>query len=322
MEKVIKRIFATLLSALILCSAASAQWRGGEGQNRLGTGLKDAPNADSGVWYPTGLIDWIFVENLAKERAKAKGHPQRWKEYLIRFMPEPQPLNVAPPANPPFDPPVIIPDPVQPPPPPPPAQPDFKWTYWAPKSGIYKPGNPTNGDPYLSDNGKLKNPYREIRFVKILYRGAASMESYHAAVKEVLAQCRDKDQTFEQGADGKFTVMASKDIGPNRKAIFVWTDDISKDYGFVLVDEVANGRINCILNSGDRKVAVANPSNFYDWYLGSYIGEISSRGPSSGSRLAVVPTGKRNKLVSIQLWMHQGDIAASFRLRDFQEGQR
>lgn len=312
-----KRFAAVLFLLLALCGSALGQWKGGEGLNRLGTGLRDFPGADAGVWYPTGLIDWVFVENMAKDRAKARGHANRWKEYLVRFMPEPHPLAppVAPP--PPYVPPVappppaVIPDPVQPPPA------EYKLTYWAPMTGIYKPGNPTNGSDYLSDNGRLNNPYREIRFAKILYRGTASMEGYTNAVRDVMAQCKEKDQTFELGADGKFTVVPSKDIGPSRKAIFAWSDDVTGDYAFVVVDRVENGVIHYVLNKGQTGRAVADPGNFINWSLGSYIGEISvPRG--SGARLAVVPTGRRNKFASVQLWLHHGDVAASFRLRDLQ----
>ena len=311
----IKKLYCVLFFVLffVFSNNLHGQWRGGEGQGRIGTGLKDSPNANSGVWYATGLLDWIIVENLAKSRAKANGHPQRYNDYLIRFMPEPPNPFVPPPAIP-------IPPPVQPQPIPPPVEPqqNYDYLYWAPSNGIYKPGLPTEGNNYLSDNGRLNNPYREIRFVKILYRGPDQLDLYSAAVREALSVCKDKDQTFEQGADNKFFVSPSKDVGPRRKFIFAWGDDISKNYGFVVVESVENGRIICLLNSGKRMVATNNPTNFYDWYLGSYRGEISVN-YGRGARLAVVPTGKRNHFASIQLWLHQGNIAGCFRLRDLQD---
>lgn len=291
------------------------QWRGGEGQGRVGTGLKDSPNANSGVWYATGLLDWIFVENLAKDRARANGNQNRYNDYLVRFMPEPQLLFNKPPVIP-IPIPNPNPNPFQPQPQP---QQNYDYIYWAPLSGIYKPGIPTEGNDALSDNGKFSNPYREIRFVKIMYRGPAIIDSYRAAVREVLTICKDKDQTFEQGADNKFFISPSKDVGPNRKFIFAWGDDISKNYGFVVVESVDKGKINCLINKGQKRVAVSNPTNFYDWYLGSYRGEISPGNSGNGARLAVVPEGKRNHFASVQLWLHHGEIAACFRLRDLQD---
>ena len=88
----------------------------------------------------------------------------------------------------------------------------------------------------------------------------------------------------------------------------------------MVVESVENGRINCLLNTGQRRVAIDNPTNFYDWYLGSYHGQISgNNGTGRGARLAYVPTGKRNLFASVQLWLHHGNIAACFRIRDFQD---
>lgn len=312
----IKKLYLVLIFVLFFTFSGTlqAQWRGGEGRGRVGTGLRDAPNGNSGVWYATGLLDWIFVEDLAKSRAQQNGHPNRYNDYLFRFMPEPQPI-IAPPVNP-----IPIPNPVQPPPQLP-VQPqrNFDYIYWAPLTGIYKPGKPTEGNNSLSENGRYNNPYREIRFVKIMYRGPAEKDSYAAAVREVLNACKDKDQTYEHGADYKFFVSPSKDVGPNRKFIFAWGDDISGSIGFVVVESVENGRAICLLNNGQRKVAVDNPTNFYDWYLGSYRGIISDSSSGRGARLAYVPEGKRNIFASVQLWMHQGNIAACFRLRDLQD---
>jgi len=316
----LKKLYCVLFFVFFFAFTSNlhGQWRGGDGQGRIGTGLKDSPTATSGVWYATGLLDWIFVEDLAKSRARANGHPQRYNEYLVRFMPEPPNILVAPPVLPPapIPPPFPNPNPVPIPPPVQP-QPNYDYMYWAPSTGIYKAGLPTEGSDYLSDNGRYNNPYREIRFVKILYRGPEQLDLYASAVRDALSSCKDKDQTYEQGADNKFFVSASKDVGPRRKFIFAWGDDISKQYGFVVVESVENGRMNCMTNNGRRSVAVDNPTNFQDWYLGSYRGEISvNRG--SGARLAVVPTGKRNVFASVQLWLHHGNIAACFRIRDLQ----
>jgi hypothetical protein len=316
--KMIKKIFFVMI--LISChgifNEARGQWRGGEGQGRVGTGLKDSPNANAGVWYSTGLLDWIFVENLAKDRARANGHPNRYNEYLVRFMPEPQPFfNGRPPAFP-------VPNPAPPIPPPQapvPPRTNYNYTYWASGTGIYKPGKPTDGNASLSENGKYNNPYREIRFAKIMYRGPADIDSYTAAVRNVLTTCKDNDQTHEVGEDGRFVVSPSKDVGPNRKYIFAWGDDISKDLGYVVVESVENGRIFCLSNKGQRRVATDNPTNFYDWYLGSYKGPVSGNNPARGARLAFVSEGQRNLFASVQVWLHQGNIAACFRIRDLQD---
>ena len=99
-----KRFMAAALILVFFCGSAFSQWKGGEGQNRIGTGLRDFPGADAGVWYLTGLLDWVFVENMAKDRAKARGQGPRWNEYIVRFMPEPPPLRPAPPPiAPPMD---------------------------------------------------------------------------------------------------------------------------------------------------------------------------------------------------------------------------
>jgi S1-C subfamily serine protease len=82
-----------LLILFIINAPASAQWRGGEGGKRVGTGLRDAIGSNSGQWYATGALDWVAVVNLAKQRAKANGHPGRFEAYLVRFMPEPSPLQ-------------------------------------------------------------------------------------------------------------------------------------------------------------------------------------------------------------------------------------
>jgi len=285
-------------------SQVHGQWRGGEGGKRVGTGLRDAIGSSSGQWYLTGALDWIQVENMAKDRARANGHPGRYEAYLVRFMPEPPLFNPMPNPIP------LIPMP-------PPTNYDF--TYWAREPGIYKPGKPTEGNPSLSDNGRFNNRYREIRFVKIMYRGPAEIDSYNAAVREVLTSCKDKDQTHEMGGDNSFVISPSKDVGPNRKYIFAWGDDISKDHGYVVVDGVENGKIYCMLNKGQKRVAVNNPNNFYDWYLGSYRGQVSGKPSGGGASLAYVPMGQRNLFVSVQLWLHQGNIAASFRIRDLQE---
>ena len=63
-------------------------WRGGQGRGRVGTGLRDAIGADSGVWYDTGL-DRGKIENMAKQRARQNGHPRQWNSYLLRSMREP-----------------------------------------------------------------------------------------------------------------------------------------------------------------------------------------------------------------------------------------
>lgn len=322
-------IFVTALAIILDLSSGKifAQWRGGEGLGRVGTGLRDAPGANAGVWYSTGLLDWIVVEGMAKDRAKKKGHPQLWQAYMVRFMPEPLPLNPIPNTQPPGGPPIQVPPPVQvaPPmpqqiPPQPQPNPEFDFKFWAPQNGIYKPGQETDKNEALSDNGKYRNPYREIRFVKMYYRGPTSLNSVRAAVIAALGECHQKDITFPKSDDKNFEVSPSKDIGPNRKTVFAWGDDITKEFGFVVVDRVENGRIYCILSSGQERVAVADSKNFYDWYLGSYKGVVSEDRPGgSGSGLAVVPEGKRNKFVSIQLWMHKGDIATRFTIRDFQD---
>lgn len=87
-----KFLFCTLI-LLIIQAPASAQWRGGEGGKRVGTGLRDAIGSNSGQWYATGALDWVAVQNMAKQRAKANGHPARFEAYLVRFMPEPPPLQ-------------------------------------------------------------------------------------------------------------------------------------------------------------------------------------------------------------------------------------
>ena len=176
----------------------------------------------------------------------------------------------------------------------------------------------TEGNDHLSNNGRYTNPYRELRFVKILYRGPEQLDAYAAAVREALSVCKDRDQTHELGADNKFFVSASKDVGPRRKFIFAWGDDVSKQYGFVVVESVENGRMNCLTNNGRRSVAVDNPTNFQDWHLGSYYGQVSGNN-GRGARLAYVPMGRRNLFVSIQIWLHHGNIATCFRIRDFQE---
>ena len=65
-------------------------WRGGEGQGRLGTGLRDSPGSNSGVWYFTGPggISFTQVGNMARARAKEAG-VRKYEGYMWRFMPEP-----------------------------------------------------------------------------------------------------------------------------------------------------------------------------------------------------------------------------------------
>jgi len=100
------KFFFSLLIVFIIQVPASAQWRGGEGRNRVGTGLRDASGSNSGQWYLTGAVNWTQIEKMAKQRAQANGHPGRFESYLWRFMPEPPPLGR------PVPPPIIVPPPV------------------------------------------------------------------------------------------------------------------------------------------------------------------------------------------------------------------
>jgi len=102
------KFFFSLLIVFIIQVPASAQWRGGEGGKRVGTGLRDAIGSNSGQWYLTGVADWIRIERMAKQRAQANGHPGRFEAYLVRFMPEPPPLGRSVP------PPIVVPRVVNP----------------------------------------------------------------------------------------------------------------------------------------------------------------------------------------------------------------
>jgi len=202
---------------------------------------------------------------------------------------------------------------------------DYSFSYWASLKGHYSPGKCTDGDDFLSEKGRLNNPKRRIRCLRIAYRGPESLDSYRSAVKRALQMAKERDQTHgmknDNNVNGNFDLASSDLVGAGKKVILAWGDELNGNSGFVVVHKVSDGRLEVMPQDGSL-LTCGGGSRKYEasYHIGSYIGEVSStKKPKPGSSsLQVIPMGQRNKIMMVSMWNQEGDIAYSFWFKDRQ----
>lgn len=131
---------------------------------------------------------------------------------------------------------------------------DYSFSYWASLKGHYSPGKCTDGDDFLSEKGRLNNPKRRIRCLRIAYRGPESLDSYRSAVKRALQMAKERDQTHgmknDNNVNGNFDLASSDLVGAGKKVILAWGDELNGNSGFVVVHKVSDGRLEVMPQDG------------------------------------------------------------------------
>jgi len=136
---------------------------------------------------------------------------------------------------------------------------------------------------------------------------------------------KQRDQTHGMKSDnnvnGNFDTASADLVGPGKKVILAWGDELNGHSGFVVVHKVSDGRLEVMPQDGSL-LSCGGASRKYEasYHIGSYIGEVSStKKPKPGaSTLQVIPMGQRNKYIMVSMWSHEGDIAYSFWFKDRQ----